>query len=179
MKLKFFSLLGVLFLCSTLYAQTNTTAPLPIFTLSSQAMAIGLAGQTTPATDIIGAFSVTNGLILQSDNILAPGINLQAYLGGARYNISLANIIAKTKIPPNTFQPYVHVGVGVIRNVPAQGNPTQHYTWMGGAGFDYDPQGTGKWSFGPRIEYFDAPGFGRSPRGITVSAQLSFVIGHK
>jgi hypothetical protein len=44
-------------------------------------------------------------------------------------------------------------------------------------GFDYDPLGTGRFSFGPRVEYFNAPGFGPGPHGIVVSANLSFVLG--
>jgi hypothetical protein len=166
-------------------AQTVTPppepAPIPLFTVSTQAIAVRIGGQTVPGVDAVGTFNLTKNLVLQSDNILAPANDLQAYLGGIRYNLdSLLNkYVAKTTIPPNTFQPYVHAALGIVRNVPATGPSQQHYSALAGGGFDYDPLGTGRFSFGPRVEWFNAPGFGPHPNGLAVSAQLTFVLGSK
>jgi len=177
----------LLFLLVPVLAMAQTTtpppaaAPIPIFSVSTQAVAVRIGGETLPGTDIIGSFNVTKNVILQSDNILAPGNNLQAYLGGVRYNLDtvLNKYIAKTTIPTNTFLPYVHAALGIVRNVPATGAAQQHYSALAGAGFDYDPTSSGKFSFGPRVEWFNAPGFGPHPNGVAISAQLTFVLGSK
>ena len=151
----------------------------PLFSVSTQAVAVRVGGQTQPGTDAIGTFNLTKNVAIQSDNILVPAINLQAYLGGVRYNINLKKVVAKTNIPKDTFQPYLHAALGIVRNVPAAGDAKQHYSALVGGGFDFDPLGTGHFSFGPRVEFFDAPGFGKSPHGVAVSANLTVVLGSK
>lgn len=154
----------------------QTPAPTPLFSVSTQAMALRIGGQTVPATDAIGTFYLTKNLALQSDNILAPGNDLQAYLGGVRYNFNLDKYLAKTNIPKGTFLPYVHAAVGIVRNVPSVGQDQQHYSVLAGGGFDYDPTGQSRFSFGPRVEWFNAPGFGH-PNGLAISANLTVVLG--
>jgi hypothetical protein len=163
------------------FAQTTPPpAPSPLFSVSTQAVAIRIGGQTVPGVDAIGQYNLTKSLVLQSDNILAPANDLQAYLGGVRYNLDqyLNKYLSKTNIPANTFQPYVHAAIGIVRNVPATGPTQQHYSALAGGGFDYDPTGGGKFSFGPRVEWFNAPGWGH-PNGVAISAQLTFVLGSK
>jgi hypothetical protein len=148
----------------------------PLFSVSTQAVAVRISGQTQPGTDAIGTLNLTKNLQLQSDNILVPGINLQAYLGGVKYYpAALAKPLAKTTL--SSVKPYVHAALGIVRNVPATGDAKQHYSALGGAGFDYQVNGT--FSFGPRVEYFNAPGFGPHPNGVAVSANLTVVLGKK
>lgn len=153
-----------------------TMAQEPLFSVSTQAVAVRIGGSTQPGTDAIGSFNLTKNLQLQSDNILCPGINLQAYLGGLKYYAPiLAKPLAKTSL--SSVTPYVHVALGIVRNVPATGSAQQHYSALVGAGFDYKVNNT--LSFGPRVEYFNAPGFGPHPNGAAVSANLTVVLGKK
>lgn len=158
-----------LLFASSVWAQDS-----PLFSVSTQAVAVRIGGQTQPGTDAIGSLNLTKNLQLQSDNILCPGINLQAYLGGVKYYPSLfTKPLAKTTL--SSIKPYVHAALGVVRNVPATGDAKQHYSALAGAGFDYSVNGT--FSFGPRLEYFNAPGFGPHPNGVAVSANLTVVLG--
>lgn len=174
----------VLLLCFLLggvaMAQTQPSQPVnpptPLFSVSQQAMGVHIGGQIVAASDSIGSFNLTPNLQLQSDNILAPENGLQAYLGGIKYYASfLSKPLAKTSL--SDIKPYIHGAVGVVRNVPATGPSTQHYSALAGAGFDY--QVNGVLSVGPRMEYFNAPGFGKSPHGAAVSANLTLVLGNK
>jgi hypothetical protein len=164
-------------------AQTPTPpaapAPSTLFSFSTQAVAISLGGSTTPGTDVVGQFYLTKNNVLESDNMLFPGNGMQAYLGGIRRNFSLASLIKNTNIPANTFLPYVHGAVGVIRWVPSTGPAVQRIGAIADGGFDYDPTGSAKFGIGPRVGWIYAPGNpGSTARnGVLVSANLTFVLG--
>ncbi len=148
----------------------------PIFSTSAQAVAVRIGGSTSPGTDVIGSFNLTPSLLLQSDNILAPAINFQGYYGGVKYFAPfLAKPLAKTTL--SNIAPYIHVMVGIARNVPALGAVAQHYSFSGDVGFDYKVNS--KLSFGPRVGYLNAPGFGGGPHGALISASLTVVLGSK
>lgn len=148
----------------------------PLFSVSTQAVALRIGGQTVAGTDAIGSFNLTPNLQLQSDNVLAPANNYQGYFGGVKYYAPfLAKPLAKTSL--SSVKPYIHAALGVVRNVPATGSAQQHYGALAGAGFDYQVNGT--FSFGPRVEYLNSPGFGPSPHGVAVSANLTIILGHK
>jgi hypothetical protein len=174
-------LLLALFLCGSAKAQTTAPAPTPIFSVSQQAVALRVGGQTIAASDSIGAYTLLSdskiGMIqLQSDNLLAPGVGLQGYLGGVKsYPAFLSNLFAKTNL--SSVKPYIHAAFGIVRNVPATGPTQQHYSAMADLGFDYAVNNT--FSFGPRFGYFNAPGFGNSPHGMIFSANLTVVLGSK
>lgn len=156
-------------------AQT-APAPQPIFSISTQAVAVHIGGQTVPGTDAVGSFNLTPNVQLQSDNILAPSNNFQAYLGGVKYYAPfLSKPFEKTSL--SDVAPYVHASIGIVRNVPATGTAQQHYGALVDAGFDYRVNGT--FSVGPRAGWLNAPGFGPHPNGYFVSANLSFVLGKK
>src|SRR5271154_6555703 len=98
-----------LFLCGLLLsvvpclAQTPAPAPAtpsPLFSQTTAAVAIRIGGQTVVGADVIGAFNLTNNIILESDNVLAPSNDFQGYYGGVRYNVNslLKNVLAKTNI---------------------------------------------------------------------------------
>lgn len=166
-------LLLFLLLGSTTMAQTPASTTSPLFSVSTQAVAVRIGGSTQPGTDAIGSFNLTPRLQLQSDNILAPGINLQSYLGGVKYQFSwLDSLLKKSSL--SSIKPYVHGAFGIVRNVPATGTAQQHYSALAGAGFDYQVNGT--LSIGPRVEFFNAPGFGPHPNGALVSANVTVVL---
>ena len=170
--LRFFSF--ILFASSAI-AQTNT-APTPLFSVSTQAVALRIGGQTVPGTDAVGQFNLKPTLLLKSDNLLAPSNNFQGYYGGLRdYPSFLAKPFANTSL--SSVKPYIEASFGIVRNVPATGIGTQHYSAIAGGGFDYNVNGT--FSVGPRISYLNAPGFGPHPHGAIVSANLTFVLGKK
>lgn len=163
-----------LLLSTATLAQTPSPATIsPLFSVSTQAVAVRIGGSTQPGTDAIGAFNLTPRLQLQSDNILAPGINLQAYLGGVKYQFPwLDSLLKKSSL--STIKPYFHGALGITRNVPSTGSAIQHYSALAGAGFDYQVNGT--LSIGPRVEFFNAPGFGPHPNGALVSANVTVVL---
>lgn len=157
-------------------AKAQTPAPQPIFSISTQAVALHIGGQTVAGTDAVGSFNLTPNVQLQSDNILAPANNFQGYFGGAKwYAQFLSKPFEKTSL--SDVAPYVHVSLGIVRNVPAIGTAQQHYGALVDAGFDYRVNGT--FSVGPRAGWLNAPGFGPHPNGYFVSANLNFVLGKK
>lgn len=172
----------LLLFCSAAQAQVVPPADkTPVFSISQQAIGVKIGGATAAGSDSIGTLTLMDssklGLVqLQSDNLLVPEINLQAYLGGVKaYPAFLSNLFSKTTM--SSVKPYVHGAFGVVRNVPAVGAAKQHYGAIADLGFDYKVNET--FSFGPRIGYFNAPGFGGSPHGAVVSANLTVVLGSR
>lgn len=156
-----------------LFGGTAMAQDSPMFSVSTQAVALRIGGQTVPGTDMIGSYNLTPRLQLQSDNILAPANNYQGYFGGVKYQFSwLDKTLAKTSL--SSIKPYLHAALGIVRNVPATGADHQHYGALAGAGFDY--QMNGILSCGPRVEYLNSPGFGPGPHGVAVSANLTIIL---
>ena len=173
-----FLILSALLFCAPLFAQTTTPAPSsPMFTATTSAVALHLNGQTVAGTDASVSFALTNNIIVASENVLAPSLNFQGYYASARYNLAtlLGKSIAKTNIKPGTFNPYLSGMIGVARNVPATGIDTQHFSGAIGGGVDFDLTSSGNWIAGPRFQYLHAQGFGPSPNGVIISANLTFV----
>lgn len=161
-----------LLLSGTAMAQTPATET-PLFSVSTQAVAVRIGGQTSPGTDAIGSFNLTPTWQLQSDNVLAPAINFQGFYGGVKGYLSfLSKPLAKTSL--SSIKPYVHAMAGIVRNVPATGTAQQHYSFGADGGFDYQVNGT--FSVGPRVGYLNAPGFGPHPHGALVSANVTVVL---
>lgn len=156
------------------HAQTPAPAPTPLFSVSTQAVALRIGGQTVAGTDAIGSLNLTPNLQLRSENILAPANNFQSYMGGAAwYAPFLSKPFAKTTL--SNVKPYISAAFGIARNVPATGTAQQHYSALAGLGFDWAVNGT--LSVGPRISYLNAAGFGPSPHGALVSANLTLILG--
>jgi hypothetical protein len=156
-------------------AQTAPT-PSPLLSASTQAVAIRIGGQTVPGTDLVGSFNLTTNWLLETHNILAPSINFQRYTGGVKtYPAFLAKPLAKTSL--SNVQPCIEADAGIVRNVPAVGSATQHYTFSVSGCFDYKVND--RLSLGPRAGWLNAPGFGPHPNGAIVSANLTLVLGIK
>lgn len=176
----------LMLLCPATFAQTATPAPTPapvavaqssMFTATTSAVGFHINGGTSAGTDASVAFALTNNIILASENILVPGINFQGYYGSVRYNLGsqLNKLASKTNIVPGTFNPYITGMAGVARYVPSTGVSTQHFSGAVGGGVDFNLTGSGSWTAGPRLEYMHAQGFGPSPNGFIVSANLTFI----
>lgn len=127
---------------------TSATAPSPVtstvnFQIGAGALGIAATSQATPATDIKlelnPGFVKLPALSLLSDNLLAPGANLQYYGGGVSYD--LPKIFPKTSmLAPVDF--YVRGSVGVDRIVPASGAGQSHIAFLAGGGLAWEPSST-------------------------------------
>jgi len=132
---------------AALQAVTSTPVPTPApvtstvnFQIGAGALGIAATSQATPATDIKlelnPGFAKAKSLSLISDNLLAPGANLQYYGGGVSYD--LPKIFPKTSmLSPVDF--YVRGSVGVDRIVPASGTGQSHIAFLAGGGLAWEP----------------------------------------
>ena len=173
-----------LFSAGSTFAQ-NPPAPAPVdtttmFAIASQAVAVRIGGQSVPGTDVIGTYAVTKHVSVRSDNLLAPGNNLQLYGAGFNWRLPLGGLISKTNLPKNTFEPYLTGTIGIVRNVPAAGAVTQRYAGLVGGGVNYDPAGTGRFTINlVEVRAADLPGFGKHPWGATVSVGIKLGLWQK
>ncbi|MCU1304926.1 MAG: hypothetical protein JWQ87_5210 [Candidatus Sulfotelmatobacter sp.] len=127
-------------------ATPNPSTTAPTFTLNASILSLPANSQTSAATDIGATFAVTDKLLLRSDNILAPSVNLSAYFGGIQYALPTAKILTKTNLDPAHFQFYLTGSAGQAR-VTVGSDPTRtHFAALVGGGVNYDPAGTGKFS---------------------------------
>lgn len=148
--------LAVLLFAVAAFAQ----GPSPCSTFSINASVVALSSPASgaiPASDVGGTFCVTDKLALREDSILAPAADLQAHLGGVNY--ALPNIwLAKTKLDPAQFQFYLtgSIGVGIAGD-------SQHIAALAGAGANYDPLKSGKFSVNLfEVRWAKLPGFNNS-----------------
>lgn len=132
-------------------AQTNVPAPSQStlsFNIGASALGLGGTSQATPASDVVlelnpGFKGRFGNFELRSDNILAPGINLQSYHGGLNYCfVGPACVAPFAKIPgqlaPLSF--YADFAPGVDRIVPATGNAQSHFSYIVGGGIKWQMQ---------------------------------------
>lgn len=160
----------------SLTAFAQSTQPVPQFSITSGPATIQVGGQAVIATDVVGSFALTKAFTLETDNIMAPAINLQAYYGGVKYYAPFfQKALAKTSA--SAIVPYFHGAFGAVRNVPATGATTQHYSVLAGGGFDYNLGSS--FSVGPRVEYASMPGFGKSPHAVFTTINLNVLFGQK
>lgn len=118
---------------------TTTTAPTSSsLSFNIGAGALGLSGsQATPATDITlelnpGIAKAPN-FSFRSDNVLAPGANLQFYAGGGSYKLPK---LAKTGLLSQIYFD-LNASAGIDRIVPATGPSQSHFGLMAGASMHY------------------------------------------
>lgn len=160
-------------------APTPTQSTLS-FSVGASALGLGGASQATAATDVkmelnpgfTGKFKT---LELRSDNLLAPGANLQYYGGGV--NFTIPKSFPKTSaFAPLSF--YVDGTVGADRIVPGTGKSSSHIGFMAGGGL--------RWltSSGVQVQLIEvnllhAPGAPWGANAPAISGGLSYVFGHQ
>jgi len=147
----------------------------PTFSLSASILSLSAKGTTTPATVIGETFLVTPKYLLREDNIIGPGANLNAYLGGLQYQPAVAKFLQKTTLNSKSIQPYLMAlaGANHVTN-PATGTTVQHPSFEAGGGVNYDPTGAGKFTVNlVEVRYLKAPGFNNN----AVSVSGGIVLG--
>ena len=146
------------------------------FTGTTGAIGVHLNGTTVAGTDISEAVQLFKTVSLSEHNILAPGFNMQGYYGAGTWTPNISNLTAKTQLPPNTIQPFLEVGTGVAINSATAGH--NHSSTFAGGGIYYSPTSNGNFTVTPfRIDYFNAPGFGKKPNGYVIAGQLAYTWG--
>lgn len=171
-------LLLVLLLAPCLRAQTTTTTTTtPMFTGSSDAVALHYNGAWTAATLVGQQYDFldfggkkTNHLSLVGNELIAPGANFDAYLGGLRYEPDLSGLLAKTNLPAGTFGVYLEGSAG--NGVPSSGG--SHISFLAGGGVKYRATASLSWN-AFQAQYVR---FG-SQQGVILSSGLSFIFGSK
>ncbi len=125
------------------FAQTSTTTtPTPSsaslsFNVGAGAFGLGGSSNATPATDI--ALTLNPGIAkapnfsFRSDNLLAPGANLQFYGGGGEYQLPQ---LAKTGLLADIHF-NLNATFGLDRIAPASGPTQEHFGLMAGASMHY------------------------------------------
>ena len=167
-------LLMVLLGGSCLHAQTVAA---PVFTGSSDAVAFHFNGEWTAATLIGQQYDFldfgkkqNHHLSLVGNELVAPGANFNAYLGGLRYEPDLSGLLAKTNMQAGTFGTYFEATMG--NGVPASGG--SHISFTVGGGVKYRAPANLSWN----ALQGDYVRFG-SQQGAILSSGLSFIFGSK
>ena len=170
-------------------AQTPAPTPLPApttstasFNIGAQAFGLGGSSQATPASDV--TLSLNPGfstnkylktLELRSDNLLAPGANLQYYGGGVNW-VTPLKFASTSAFAPLSF--YVDATAGVGRIVPASGATVSHVGFMAGGGLRW-LTGSGVQLTLIEVNVLHTPGAPWGSSAPAVSGGLSYVFGHQ
>lgn len=161
MKLKFLALTLLLWPVLTFAQATPAPASSSAQTFSFNAVALSLPGgkSTVAGTDAGVTFRLTTNFQLREDNIVAPGDNMTAFLGGFNYHIpALSTKLNNVSENLNglNFDFYTTGGFGVDRlSAPTS---AQHYAGFAGGGFNYKIAGSSTWSFGAEVTADFLPG---------------------
>lgn len=158
-----------------LHAQ-DTPAPFSAFSLTAQPIALPGNHQTVAGTVAGITFTPTQNFDLREDNIIVPGQNLQAFLGGFNYRLPVIST-KLNNISPNVngyrFQFYVTGSVGVDR-ITLPDATRQHYAFLAGGGINYDITGSGTWTMGVEVRYAKFPGLANNTAIVSVGPTLHF-----
>jgi hypothetical protein len=114
------------------------------FAISAGTMTINSKGQTVAAATIQGLLAVTTNFRVRDDNILAPSVSYNSFMGGQEY--SFLHYIKNSKLKPNTWDAYEFAEAGPNRITLASGVIAQHIGFHFGGGLRYDPSGSGNFS---------------------------------
>lgn len=177
--------LAVSFALFALCCPAQTAAPAPTsstmsFSVGGNALGLGGTTASTPATDITLTLNpgvATKGYLsevsLLSDNLLAPGANLQYYAGGF-----LAPIPVKipSTSPLSGISFYWRATAGVDRIVPASGPSQTHFGLMAGGGAQYTNSSGVKVTL-IEVDFLRTPGSPWGANAPAVEGGLSYVFG--
>jgi hypothetical protein len=122
---RFFLCVAVIFLAVTGFAQTPVVVS-PQYMLNINFLGSGIYGTTT-AVDTIFGYQLTTNVQLQGDMLAAPGGGLNAYMGGASYDLCgikpIENVLASTSLNCGKVQPFF-AAVGGVGRVQQGSSPT-------------------------------------------------------
>ncbi len=172
-----FTALSTLGLCA--FAQTPAPTTGFGFGVTGEAVGINLNKQWHMATDAVETASVVNSAKLGAfyieghETTSTDGV-FGGYFGGLKWIPKIDGLLAKTTIPPQTFQVYVHAAPGFVRTAAG----SNKLGGIVGGGLDYDPSASGHFAVNVfRVDYLNAPGFGASPHGFLVSSGIAVFFG--
>jgi len=180
------ALILALLLCAPGVMAQTPTVPTPTtntasFNIGAAAFGLGGSSQATPASDV--TLSLNPGfnnkyfktLELRSDNLLAPGANLQYYGGGVNW-VTPLKFASTSMFAPLSF--YVDGTAGATRIVPATGVANSHIGFMAGGGLRWLTS-SGVQVTLVEINVLHAPGAPWGSSAPAVSGGLSYVFGHQ
>jgi len=174
-------LLALLLVATPAMAQTlpTPTTNTASFNIGAAAFGLGGAASATPASDV--TLSLNPGfnnkyfktLELRSDNLLAPGANLQYYGGGVNW-VTPLKFASTSAFAPLSF--YVDATAGVGRIVPASGATVSHVGFMAGGGLRWLTS-SGVQVTLVEINVLHTPGAPWGSNAPAISGGLSYVFG--
>ena len=177
------ALVVLLFVAAVPVMAQNTPSPTQStvnFSVGAAALGLGGTAQATAATDVKlelnpGFTAKLKTLELRSDNLLAPGANLQYYGGGVNFTIP-KNFPKTSILAPLSF--YVDATVGVNRIVPATGPSTSHIGFMMGGGLRWLTSSGVQMTL-IEVNVLHTPGAPWGANAPAISGGLSYVFGHQ
>lgn len=169
-----FVAVAVLICALSLPAQTATPAPVTnqgAFSLTAGAIALP-GGKSTVAGTLLGqTMAVTSTVSLRATELLAPGVNANAYLGGVVWFPGfLQTQIAKTKL--TGLVPYFTASAGLETYSPV-GASTTHVAVLAGGGVNYCPT-SGMCVHVVEGQYARLPGAAGSTAIVSTGLSISF-----
>lgn len=136
MKLFLAAIAAVCLFAVPSFAQTPSQSTVN-FNIGAGALGLGGSTQATPATDV--SLRLNPGIkkapnfAFRSDNLLAPGADLQFYAGGGEYalpHLSKTGLLAQVSF-------HINASFGIDRIVPATGSAQSHFGLMAGVSMHY------------------------------------------
>jgi hypothetical protein len=163
-------LIVLLLFAMPLVAQSSPPTTQGTFSLAASAVALPGGVQTVAGTLLGQTFAVANTVSLRATEVMAPGLSMNAFLGGVQWFPNLTKILAKTKISTSQFQPYLTCSGG--EDTLSTGN---HFAVTCGGGANYDPTNTGHFNVNLfEIQYARFPGATGSTAIISSGVRLTF-----
>jgi len=148
-------------LSTAAFAQTPPTSTFSI-EASVAPISCGSADCTTPATDIGWTLALLNNFDIRQDNILVPSTSVTYAGAGGNYYLPTA-WLNKTKLPKNSFQPYLTGSLGVVHIAPIGVPASQHLGGLIGGGLNYSPNANGHFTVSiGELRWADWTGYNKS-----------------
>lgn len=163
------------------FALAQTTAPTSGLSFGTTANAVGinLGGSWRAAAVTDEALSVVNSktlgqFYLESSQVIPTDGSFSGYYAGLKWTPRIDSLISKTTLPANMFQVSIHGTPGFSRNAAG----VNRFGGLAGVSLDYDPQANGHFAVNLfRVDYLNAPGFGKTPNGVMLSSGIAVYFG--
>ncbi len=144
----------------------------PQFTLNFNALNGPLG---TTGADIGATYAVTANYLLRADNLIFPAVNGQYFGAGLQSALPTCSWLANTNLNCEKFQLYGTGSFGESRIAIGSNPATNHAAGMFGAGANYDPTGTGKFTM--NIFDFHVARFPGMSNGLVYIASVGINLG--